>query len=486
MTEKADLHYLTATEALGLFKSRELSPVELTDAVLARIEDTEPKVNAFSALYPDEARRAAREAEARYLGKGPAPRPLEGLTVAIKELTPLKGQQHTQASLALKDVIATESAPAAERIQRAGAVIHGRTNSPEFGCATFTHSRLFGLTRNPWNLDFSPAGSSGGAAVALALGGTALAQGSDSAGSLRLPASACGVVGFKPPYGRVPGLPPYGLETANSDGPMARTVDDCALLENVIAGPHLADPNSVRPKLRIPESQKGIEGLRIANLTGIEGMDLDPDVEANTRSAVDALEEAGAIVEDVDLGWSFETIIEAVGLHFSATYWPRVNRVLKDNRELLTSYIVAFADANAATETPKDFELRAHEITTELWRPLAKVFRRNRALLFPTLALPAPIAGEEYLERGPIINGREQADQWIVGTTVPFNLMSRMPVISVPTGFARTGVPTGLQIAGRPYDDREVFRIARAFENKRPWLNDPQSRPALGVASPAS
>jgi aspartyl-tRNA(Asn)/glutamyl-tRNA(Gln) amidotransferase subunit A len=474
-----DLHYLTATEALGMFKSRELSPVELTDAVLKRVEETEPKVNAFSALYPEEARRAARDAEARYMGTGAAPRALEGLTVAIKELTPLKGQQHTQASLSLKDVIATESAPAPERIVRAGAIVHGRTNSPEFGCATFTHSRLFGLTRNPWNLDFSPAGSSGGAAVALALGSTALAQGSDSAGSLRLPASACGVVGFKPPYGRVPGLPPYGLESANSDGPMARTVDDCALLENVIAGPHLADPNSVRPKLTIPESRRGVEGLRIAHLSGIEGMDLDPDVEANTRAAVRALAEAGAIIEEVDLGWSFETIIEAVSLHFSATYWPRVERVLADHRELLTSYIVAFADANAETETPRDFELRAHEITTELWRPLAKVFRRNRALLFPTLALPAPKAGEEYLERGPIINGREQADRWIVGTTVPFNLMSRMPVISVPTGLARTGVPTGMQIAGRPYDDREVFRIARAFEHKRPWLDSPRSRPAL-------
>ena len=486
MSEKTDLHYLAATEALRLFVSRELSPVELTEAVLARVEETEPEVNAFSALYPEDARRAARKAEARYMGKGSAPRPLEGLTVAIKELTPLEGQQHTQASLALKDVVATESAPAAERIVRAGAIVHGRTNSPEFGCATFTHSRLFGLTRNPWNLDFSPAGSSGGAAVALALGSTALAQGSDSAGSLRLPASACGVVGFKPPYGRVPGLPPYALETVNHDGPMARTVDDCALLENVIAGPHLADPNSVRPKLTIPPNQRGIEGVRVAHLSGIEGLDLDPEVEANTRDAVDALANAGAIVEEVDLGWSFETIIEAVSLHFSATYWPRIERVLERDRELLSSYTVAFADANAQSSVPKDFELRTHELTTELWRPLAKVFRRNRALLFPTLALPAPEAGEEYIDRGPIINGREQEDRWIIGTTVPFNLMSRMPVISVPTGFAGTGVPTGMQIAGRPYDDREVFRIARAFERERPWLNDPRSRPTLGGASIAA
>ena len=358
--ETNELHYLTATEARRLFTAHELSPVELTEAILNRAEDTEPEVNAFATLYPDEARAAAREAEARYLGKGPAPRPLEGLTVAIKELTPLAGQQHTQSCLALKDVIATESAPAAERIVRAGGIVHGRTNSPEFGCATFTHSRLFGLTRNPWNLDFSPAGSSGGAAAALALGSTTLAQGSDSAGSLRLPASACGVVGFKPPYGRVPGLPPYSLEAANSDGPMARTVDDCALLENVLAGPHLADPNSVRPKLTIPTEQKGLDGLRISLLAGIEGMDIDREVATNTQSAVAALADAGAIVDEVDLGWSLETIMEAVGLHFSATYWPRVHRVLDGNRDLFTSYIVAFADAHASQPVRSVVDLRGH------------------------------------------------------------------------------------------------------------------------------
>jgi Asp-tRNA(Asn)/Glu-tRNA(Gln) amidotransferase A subunit family amidase len=477
--EAGELCYLTASEALRLFAARELSPVELTEAVLKRAEETEPSVNAFATLYPDEARAAARKAEARYLGKGPAPRPLEGLTVAIKELTPLAGQQHTQSCLALKDVIATESAPAAERIVNAGGIVHGRTNSPEFGCATFTHSRLFGLTRNPWNLDYSPAGSSGGAAAALALGSTTLAQGSDSAGSLRLPASACGVVGFKPPYGRVPGLPPYAFETANSDGPMARTVDDCALLENVIAGPHLADPNSVQPKLTIPANQKGLDGVRISLLVGIDGMDIDREVEANTRSAAAAMADAGAIVDEVELGWSLDTIMEAVGLHFSATYWPRVRRVLDGNRELLTSYIVAFADAHAATPVPSDFELRSHEITTELWRPLAEVFKRSSALLFPTLALPAPEAGKEYIDEGPIINGREQSDRWIIGTTVPFNLLSRLPVISVPTGFASNGVPTGIQIAGRPYDDRTVFRIARGFALERPWLDRADARPQL-------
>lgn len=474
-----DLHYLSATEAIGRFRARQLSPVELTIAVLARLEETEPKINAFCALYPEAALDAARRAEARYLGKGPRPRPLEGIMVAIKELTPVKGQQHTQASVAMKDVIADRTAPAVERIIRAGAIVHGRTTSPEFGCATFTHSRLFGLTRNPWNLKFSPAGSSGGAAAALAVGSTTLGQGSDSAGSLRLPAAACGVIGFKPPYGRVPGLPPYGLETSNHDGPMARSVSDCLLLENVIAGPHLADPNSVRPKLTIAEPKSGVEGMRIALLTGIEGIDLDPDVEANTRAVAESLKRAGAKIEEVDLGWSFEVINEAVNLHFSATYWPRVERVLEKHRDLLTSYIVAFADAHADQEVSSDFELRSHELATELWQPLSRVFARNRALLFPTLALPAPVAGEEYIHSGPIINGIEQKDRWIVGTTVPFNLFSRTPVISVPSGFARTNVPTGIQVVGRPYDDATVFRVARQLEQIMGSRRNAPARPPI-------
>lgn len=471
------LHELSATEAIALFRRRELSPVELTDAVLARAEATDSQLGALVARYFDEARASARRAEDAYAGKGAgaAPRALEGITVAIKELTPVAGQQHTLGSLAFRDMVADRSAPVAERIVEAGAIVHARTATPEFGCASFTHSRLFGLTRNPWNPDFSPAGSSGGAAAALAVGSTTLAQGSDSAGSLRLPASACGVVGFKPPHGRVPGLPPLSLETCNHDGPMARTVDDCALLQDAIAGPHPADPTALRPKLTVSGGGDDVAGWRVALALGMAGIDLDPDVEANTRAAAEALRQRGADVEEVELGWDFERVMEATKLHFAATYGPRVARAAEAFGDQLTSYVLAFAEEEARHATPADFVLRSHELTAELWEPLSRVFESRRVLLCPTLAFPAPEAGKEYLDEGPVVGGVEQPDRWIVATTVPFNLLSRCPAISVPSGIAACGVPTGVQIVGRPYDDPSVFRAARALERVRPL----ESRPDL-------
>lgn len=476
-----DIAYISASEALRRYRSRELSPVELTEAVLERAGETEPAINAFAVLYPDRAMEAARKAERRYLRDGPPPRPLEGIPVAIKELTPVAGQQHTLGSLAFKDNVASVTAPVAERILNAGAIVHGRTATPEFGCASFTHSRLLGLTRNPWNTAFSPAGSSGGAAAALAVGSSTLAQGSDSAGSLRLPASACGVVGFKPPYGRVPNLLPLGLESCHHDGPMARTVSDCALLENVIAGPHPADPVAVDPKLEISQQLHGIEGWRIG-LWGLPaGLELDEDVEGNLHSAARALEDAGAAVEHVDLGWTYERVIEATKLHFASTYGPQVQRVLELHRELLTPYAIAFAEEELRYSERPGFALRANELVGELWASLSAALAKHRVLICPTLQMPAPEAGKDYIDDGPVVNGIEQPDRWIVATTVPFNLCSRCPAMSVPSGLSRSGVPTGVQIVGRPYDDVSVFRVASALEHAQPWLASADQRPRLAA-----
>jgi Asp-tRNA(Asn)/Glu-tRNA(Gln) amidotransferase A subunit family amidase len=472
-----DLHYMSAGEAIARFTARELSPVELMEAVIERAESTEGDVNALSARYWDEALAAARDAEKRYANRGPSPRPLEGIPVAIKELTPVAGQQHTLGSLALKDVVADRTAPVAERIIEAGGIVHARTTTPECGCASFTHSRLFGVTRNPWSLDHSPAGSSGGAAAALAVGSTTLAQGTDSAGSLRLPAAACGVVGFKPPRGRVPGLPPFSLESCNHDGPMARTVADCILLENVIAGPHGADPTSIGPKLRLPDEVEPIDGWAVALAIGMAGIDIDEEVAAKTRAAAGALREAGAQVEEVDLGWNFDKVMEATKLHFAATYGPLVGRVVSAAPDLATPYAVAFVEEERRFADPPDFMLRSNELTTELWKPLSEVFDTYRLLLCPTLAFPAPLAGKDYVDEGPVVNGVEQPDRWIVATTVPFNMLYGCPAISVPSGCAGDGIPTGVQLVGRPYDDPSVFRAARMLERVRPWLDAPERRP---------
>jgi aspartyl-tRNA(Asn)/glutamyl-tRNA(Gln) amidotransferase subunit A len=478
-----DIAYISASEAISRFRRRELSPVELTEAVLERAGATEPAINAFAVLYPEQAMAAARLAERRYVGTEP-PRPLEGVTVAIKELTPVAGQQHTLGSLAFKDNVATETALAAERIIDAGGIVHGRTATPEFGCASFTHSRLLGLTRNPWNTDFSPAGSSGGAAAALAVGSTTLAQGSDSAGSLRLPASACGVVGYKPPYGRVPNRPPLGLESTHHDGPMARTVADCALLENVMAGPHPGDPVALDPKLEIPARLDGIAGMRIAIAGVPAGLELDSDVAANLDRAARELENAGAEVENVHLGWTYDHVIEATKLHFASTYGPQVEWLLEDNRELLTPYAIAFAEEERRYASTVGFALRGNELIGQLWTPLSRAFSTHQVLICPTLQMPAPEAGKDYVDEGPVVNGIEQPDRWIVATTVPFNLCSRCPAMSVPAGLSSSGVPTGVQIVGRPYDDVSVFRVARALELARPWLATADQRPRPNTDQP--
>jgi aspartyl-tRNA(Asn)/glutamyl-tRNA(Gln) amidotransferase subunit A len=472
-----DLHYLSAVEAIGLFRARKLSPVELMKAVLARAEAVEPRINAFGNRYFDEALAAAHRAELRYAGRGPRPRALEGIPTVIKEETPIKGQCTTNGSLISKDDMATESATVAARILKAGAIVHARSTAPEFSCAPYTHSRLWGITRNPWNLAYSPGGSSGGSGASLAAGSTTLANGSDIAGSIRIPASFCGVVGFKPPYGRVPEFSPFNLDHFCHEGPLTRTVADCALLENVMAGPDPNDVTSLRPKLRIPTQLNGIEGWRIAMSIDLGGFPVDEDVAANTRAAAQALRDAGAIVEEVDLGWDWREIIEAVRIHFGIIFGPSVGQLVSQHRDLMTSYAIRFAE-EAATVCKEDY-LRGLEIEGRVFARLGAVLNRYRLLVCPTFALPAFEAGEEYLDVGPIINGR-RVEHWLeTAMTIPFNICSRCPVMSVPSGFSRNGVPTGLQIVGRTYDDVSVFRAAAAFERARPWLDSPSRRPEL-------
>src|SRR5258708_21747168 len=271
-----DVHYLSATDALAMFAAKELSPVELVRAVLDRAEAVEPVINAFAETYFDDALVAAKAAEARYASGQPLG-PLDGLPVAVKEEAPIAGQPNTLGSLALREVIADETAPFVQRIIDAGGIVHARTTTPEFSSAPVTWSRLWGVTRNPWNADFSPGGSSGGSGASLAAGTTTLATGSDIGGSIRIPASFCGVVGFKPPYGRVPEVAPFNLDHYCHEGPMARTVADCALLENVIAGPHPSDVVSIRPKLEIPERLESAAGLRIALSFDLGVYNVDPD-----------------------------------------------------------------------------------------------------------------------------------------------------------------------------------------------------------------
>ena len=279
----SDLVYLSATEAIELFISKELSPVEFMTAVIKHAEEVEPRINAFSEKLFEQAIQQAQKAEKTYHDSRSTPRPLEGLPIALKDEHFIAGMLASEGSLLAKDFIAEETHPIVERIMAAGGIVHARTTTPEYSCAGFTHSKVWGVTRNPWNLEYSPGGSSGGSAAALAAGTTTLATGSDIGGSIRIPASFSGVVGYKPPYGRVPSLPPYNLDHYCHDGPLARSVSDCILLENVISGPHPKDIVSLKPGMTLPKEYQDIKGMRIALSITLGDFIVDPEVEENTR-----------------------------------------------------------------------------------------------------------------------------------------------------------------------------------------------------------
>ena len=259
---QTELCYLTATEAIQRFKARTLSPVELLQDLIDRAEKVEPQVNAFTYEYFDEALDAAREAEKRYVSGNP--RPLEGVPVAVKDEAFIKNKITSNGSLFMKDFVADTTSPIVERLLDAGAIVHARTATPEFSISATTFSKLWGVTRNPWNTEFTCGGSSGGSGASLAAGTTTLATGSDIGGSIRIPASLNGVVGFKAPYGRNPEDPPYNLEYYCHPGAMARTVGDCILMQNIISGPHPLDIATVKPKLVIPSVFEGIKNWRLA------------------------------------------------------------------------------------------------------------------------------------------------------------------------------------------------------------------------------
>src|SRR5262245_43707909 len=337
-----DLHYLSATDALAAFRDRTLSPVELMQAVIERTEAVDGVVNALCHRFFDEALEQARAAEARYMGKGEAPRPLEGIPLAVKEEEAVAGQPWTQGSLIYADETAKQSSPFADKMIASGAIIHARTTAPEFSCAGFTHSRLWGVTRNPWNPDVAVGGSSGGSGAALAAGTATLASGSDIGGSIRIPASFNGVVGFKPPYGRVAQEPPFNYDTFCHVGPMARTVADCAAFQNAVSGPHPRDHVSLRPQLVLPDVFAPIDGMRIALTCDFGSWVVDPEVRANTLATAKALRSAGAIVEEIDLELSRDLVHRLASIHFNLIFAAAVDAEIAAHGDLMNDYALNF------------------------------------------------------------------------------------------------------------------------------------------------
>ena len=478
----SDLHELSAVEALARMRAKEVSPVELLDAVTARAAAVEGTVNAFAETREEEAAAAARASAERY-ARGEDVRPLEGLPVALKEELPVEGWRMRYGSLAI-DEVATSTAPVAERIIAAGAVVHARTTTPEFSCTGYTHSKLWGVTRNPWNPSFAVGGSSGGSGASLASGTSYLASGSDIGGSIRLPASANGVVGFKPPHGRVPVEAPYNLDRYCHDGPLARTVADCALFENVLAGPHPLDVTSLRPKVEIPERLDGVEGMRIGgvDISQLQGIGktwadeyktahngTQPPfyatyAKASAQVTLAALQKAATN----DRLAVLKAIMATSRRHFGAIFGAQIAEAAAEFGTMLCDYSLAWAEEAAAFAAEPGGFLHGLEGEQRLWEPVGRLFETYDALIGPTWAVPGIPAGDSVL--GTLFEGGGPNDrQFTMMMTTPFNVLSPCPVLAVPSGFTSNGVPSGVQIVGRTYDDVSVFRLGAALQGVRPW-----------------
>lgn len=470
-----DLAYLSALDALAAFRDGTLSPVDYLEALIERIERLEPTLNAVAERRYSEAREEAARSAARY--KDGTARPLEGLPVAAKEEHPMSGRSWSQGSLVLAGEVAPFDHPIIERIQAAGGIIHIRTTTPEFCCAGFCHSRLWGVTRNPWNTDFSPGGSSGGSGAALAAGYAPLATGSDIGGSIRIPSSLSGVVGFKPPWARVPALPPYNLDQFCHDGPMARTIADCALLQDVIAGAHWRDPAALPYPPMVGEAGGSVQGLRLAVCLQLGDWPLDPDVERNTRRVAASLREAGATVDEVTLPWTIADVWAIAQAHFATIMGAGILAVDREHGEQLSDYTRAFAH-DFTTDPELGFYVGL-EHEGEMWEPLGSLFQNYDALVCPTMATSGYEAGNAYLSGGLSIGDGHVHHHILGAMTLPFNILSRCPVVAAPSGRAFNGVPTGVQVVGHPYDDVMAFRVAAAVEATGVGFPHEQWRPAV-------
>jgi len=461
-----DLCYLGAAEAIKLFKKKKLSPVELMNAIIKRSEEVEPVINAFTATFFEDALKQAKKAEERYAKKGKNVRPLEGIPLAVKDEVPVAGRPCTSGSLVYKDYVPDFTAEFAQRLFDAGAIPHARTATPEFSCAGVTHTRLHGVTRNPWNPYYTPGGSSGGASASLAAGTTTLATGSDIGGSIRIPASCAGVVGYKGPYGRIPEMPLFNLDTYCHEGGLARSVTDMALMQNIMSGPSPRDIASVKEKVEVSGKARSIKGWKVAYSLDLGYFKVDKDVKDNTLAALKAFEKLGCEVEEVDVGWTEETA-KAAWNHLLHLFGASMGDVLKKHKDDLTDYARAFIEEGIKSKAT-DF-VDAMRVAGEMYNTFGPMMEKYDVFVCPTLAKPS-VRANDPLDYGTYRSkGKNIPDGLNWCMTYPFNMLSRCPVMSVPSGHVQNGVPTGIQIVGPTYQDKRVFRAAAAFEEVCPW-----------------
>ncbi len=455
-----DLCYLPAVELAAAVKAKKVSPVEVTRAVLDRLEAVDKRLNAFCVRMDDQAMDAARQAEVDVMRGAPLG-PLHGVPVSIKDLVPIKGERMTSGSKLYEQNIATEDAPVVERLRKAGAILIGRTNTPEFGWKGVTDNRVFGITRNPWNTDLTPGGSSGGAGAAAAAGIGPIAIGTDGGGSIRIPAAFCELVGIKQSFGRIPNYPPTGVDSLRHTGPLTRTVADAALAVDVLAGPDERDPTSLpaQPANRLGQLDGGIRGLKVGYSSDLGYAWVDPQVAAICADAAHHLTAAGAQVEEVELKW--KDSYDCWTTFFYGGIAARLADGYEQKSELIDPGLKIVADRGLKLSAV-DF-VKAILERNAVYQQVRAVFERYDLLLTPTLAV-APFPVGRNRPNQPDGDGELR---WSPFTYI-FNLTGH-PAISVPCGRTKEDLPVGLQIVGRRYADLTVLQAARAWEQIQPW-----------------
>ncbi|AQZ64789.1 Amidase [[Actinomadura] parvosata subsp. kistnae] len=451
----SELHFLTATELARLIRARQVSAVEVLEAHLDRIEQVNPHVNAIVTLVADRAMEAARAADAA-LSSGGEAGPLHGVPVAHKDLVDTAGIRTTYGSPLFAEHVPDHDDVIVQRLRAAGAVTVGKTNTPEFGTGSHTVNEVFGATRNPYDLTKSAGGSSGGAAAALATGMVPLADGSDMGGSLRNPASFCNVVGLRPTPGRVPDISDINAwYTLGVPGPMARTVEDVTLMLGAIAGFDRRSPYSIK-EVFAPEPEQGVAGLRVAWSPDLGGLPVDPRTAAVTATAPAVFERLGARVEQVELDLS-----DAEDAFRTYRAW---------------NYLLVFGDLHGDTgglgpNTAWNVEqgrkvtgadlARAERARSRLYQRMAAFFDTYDVLLAPVSQVPPFPIEQPYVSE---INGQKLPDYLAWMRSAYWISVLHAPAASVPAGFTEDGLPVGVQIVGRPFEDARVLRVARAFE----------------------
>ena len=471
-----DLVYMPAVEMIRRFKEKSLSPVEVMEATIARTEQVNPVVNAFSHTFFDNAMDQARAAEKKYLA-GADTGALEGLPVGIKDETMVEGMPCSNGSLTMKDFVAPVTSVNNRRILDAGGIMHARTTTPEFSCSGVTWSKLWGVTRNPWNPAYTSGGSSGGSSASLAAGTSAIAMGSDIGGSIRIPASAGGVVGYKPPYGRNPEDAPFNLDMYCHTGPLARSVADTILLQNVISGPEPTDIASLKPKLVLPDTYDNIKGWKIAYSMDLGFYEVEEEVQNNTLNALEVFRSLGATVEEVDIGWT-EEVLKAGLCYLDHLFGYSMYEKHQEFGDLLTSYAAEFAIRGEISGVA-DFN-QSYAVAGEMYAKMGPLLEQYQLFICPTNNLAATPAEFDQSKDTVPINGKKVDPLlgWVM--TLPFNMLGRCPVLSVPSGRRADQVPTGIQLVGPTYEDARVFQAATAFESAvGGWYGDIGNRPAI-------